>query len=233
MEEGDGDVVGQDSGLLEKQPWALPIKTLEKHHLVSMGGIQSVAAWLGTVPYSQPCGTAGLSWGGGSGICSISGEAPAALSRGGAQTTPGFLLSRDILGTQGGAATLCPNAWAVLGLSEAVALGAALCFSAPWGAAPLCGGLCFILRLSLLSAQRESLCSYGDRGIWGTLQHNPHMSPAAHAALRHSAPICLVWGSLSPWAGLQLDVLHAGGVKATAAGTALLSSLGPSFPRSS
>lgn len=232
-------MVGQDSGLLEKQPWALPIKTLEKHHLVSMGGIQSVAAWLGTVPYSQPCGTAGLSWGGGSGICSISGEAPAALSRGGAQTTPGFLLSRDILGTQGGAATLCPNAWAGLGLSEAVALGAALCFSAPWGAAPLCGGLCFIFRLSLISAQRESLCSYGDRGIWGTLQHggggghNPHMSPAAHAALRHSAPICLVWGSLSPWAGLQLDVLHAGGVKATAAGTALLSSLGPSFPRSS
>lgn len=40
MEEGDGDVVGQDSGLLEKQPWALPIKTLEKHHLVSMGGVQ-------------------------------------------------------------------------------------------------------------------------------------------------------------------------------------------------
>lgn len=183
MEEGDWDVVGQDSGLLEKQPWALPIKTLEKHHLVSMGGIQSVAAWLGTVPYSQPCGTAGLSWGGGSGICSISGEAPAALSRGGAQTTPGFLLSRDILGTRGGAATLCPNAWAVLGLSEAVALGAALCFSAPWGAAPLCGGLCFILRLSLISAQRESLCSYGDRGIWGTLQHRgctTHTCPQQH-----------------------------------------------------
>ena len=71
------------------------------------------------------------------------------------------------------------------------------------------------------------LCTRGGGG------HNPHMSPAAHAALRHSAPICLVWGSLSPWAGLQLDVLHAGGVKATAAGTALLSLLGPSFPRSS
>lgn len=184
-------MVGQDSGLLEKQPWALPIKTLEKHHLVSMGGIQSVAAWLSTVPYSQPCGTAGLSWGGGSGICSISGEAPAALSRGGAQTTPGFLLSRDILGTRGGAATLCPNAWAGLGLSEAVALGAALCFSAPWGAAPLCGGLCFIFRLSLISAQRESLCSYGDRGIWGTLQHGGGGAQPTHVPSSTCSPPAL------------------------------------------
>lgn len=106
------------------------------------------------------------------------------------------------------------------------------------GCSPLWGSLLYLQTVAHQRAKGEPLLLWGpghlgNAAARGGGGHNPHMSPAAHAALRHSAPICLVWGSLSPWAGLQLDVLHAGGVKATAAGTALLSSLGPSFPRSS